>query len=220
MKAANIQLRQEIYERKLIENKLTGLTSQIHNSIKNKQDSIKFFLRQSQLLIHESKAKALTNISIAKRLIFHVSNVTRNMLFLTKNKECAFSELIKEMELRAEITLANRNIHYCITRSNISEDEILKPELVQYILEIYTGLINNIVKHSQAENVAIEINYDGAEYIFTIQDDGIGFDYNREKNKDGAYGLEILEQLTSNINASLIFNSNHNHGTFVKAALS
>lgn len=74
------------------------------------------------------------------------------------------------------------------------------------VYNIVQELINNVLKHSEAQNAVILLKEHNGTLKIVISDDGIGFDKNKVKNKDGiginqiearVYMLKGLIQITS-----------------------
>lgn len=80
------------------------------------------------------------------------------------------------------------------------------------IYRIVQEAINNIVKHSKANQVQIDCNLNPKELKVVISDDGIGFDKNGSSFKKN-FGLNIMNERASAIGAKLYITSNIGSGT-------
>ncbi len=188
------------------------LTTKIHNSLKNKLESTRNFLNEYLKAPEESA----DNLTIISQLLAHCSSESNNILFVLQNTECTIEKLLQELEMRAELTLTIHQINYTFHKQNLIQDHIFHPEKVQNILDVYTELLNNIVKHSSASKVDIAIDQNESQFTLSIKDDGVGFDYSKEKNKSNSYGLKLLEQLTQQANTTLSFKTSPDRGTFAQ----
>ncbi len=200
-----------ISQTKKLESELARVSYKIHNSLKNKLESARNYLDDYL----ESKNRTINDLGIVEKLISHCSDESRNILFVTSHKECNLKKLTEELELRAELNLSYTNISYFFTKQNYASngDIILNPAVIQYILDIYNELLNNIVKHSCASEVDIVIFYTEGSLNFSVHDDGIGFDYKSCLAKDDSYGLEIMQALTKEIKATMQIISYPGKGT-------
>lgn len=85
------------------------------------------------------------------------------------------------------------------------------------VLRIIQEALNNIRKHSQAQNVRVLLRakpQGGCSIL--IEDDGIGIDANRSKDKKrDHYGLNIMAERTKRINGDLKIESEAGEGTRV-----
>ena len=105
---------------------------------------------------------------------------------------------------------------YSIHRDSLPEEKILKPKVVQYLLDIYTELLNNIVKHSAATRIDITVGCQNDQMSLLVKDNGVGFNYKTQREKKGSYGLKMLEEMNQQIAGSLSIDSQSGLGTTVK----
>jgi signal transduction histidine kinase len=69
-----------------------------------------------------------------------------------------------------------------------SEEQIILFRIVQEAL-------NNVIKHSEAENVSINLVNGGKSFTISVKDDGKGFDINSKKNGVGMMNMKHRAQL-------------------------
>ncbi len=209
----------DISQRKANEKLLSKLTSEIHSSIKNKLESAKLFLADGKSRLNSSLDDAKYCFNIAEKLIAYVTTVSKNMLFVTTHKECSIEKLCRELELRADSILVNARIRYEIDSTNIDDQIVLQAGSIEYILEVYTELLNNIAKHSYAGNAWITISMIDSNIELLVEDNGIGFNYNEKINKEDSYGLDIIENLALENKTNVIYESKLGEGTLVKTVI-
>ena len=198
-----------------LQKEILQIAMRIHNSLKNKLESIRNFLLLS-IRNREDGEKQLENLETACKLIDHCSNESKNILFVLTNKECRIREIIQEIELQAELAFPGNRISYTIRKDKLPEEKILNPEIIQNLLDLYTEILNNIVKHSKATQVDIDLLFEDNQLILRVKDNGIGFDYKFEKEKKGSYGLNLLEELSENLGGGLSIKSRPGGGTQIE----
>lgn len=92
-----------------------------------------------------------------------------------------------------------------------------------FIFRIFQELINNILKHAKATQVTVLLNYLSDEvFIFSVRDDGVGFDMQEKKNSLSplnGVGLKSLFNRAKLIGAKMVFNAEPGKGTFVRMEL-
>lgn len=94
-------------------------------------------------------------------------------------------------------------------------DNILMPEQALNIFRICQEIFHNALKHSKATEICIYFESNAnCLFKFTINDNGIGFDYNN-RYKDGHYGMKNMEQRAKDANAEITIQSEINKGTTV-----
>jgi len=86
------------------------------------------------------------------------------------------------------------------------------------IYNIIQELVNNVLKHSKAENTFMKLYEKDAKICFQISDDGVGFDKTKLTDKDGL-GLNQIEARIQMMNGVFIIESAIGEGTFVSVKL-
>jgi signal transduction histidine kinase len=84
------------------------------------------------------------------------------------------------------------------------------------IYRIFQESLNNISKHSRAENVEIECHFTDRIIVCSIADDGVGFDQNtivKDKNKIFNYGLISMKERAQLFGGELTIESQIGKGT-------
>jgi signal transduction histidine kinase len=83
------------------------------------------------------------------------------------------------------------------------------------IFRIVQECLNNILKHSKANNITADIEYEPGDYKLYIRDDGAGFDLNALSAGKTGIGLKNMESRAALIGASFNIDSSLNNGTTV-----
>ncbi|MEM6801381.1 MAG: ATP-binding protein [Bacteroidota bacterium] len=101
------------------------------------------------------------------------------------------------------------SVHFNTTSifpSNINQ----KSEL--HLYRICQELFQNIIKHAQAEEVFLQLTYEADKLTLMMEDDGIGFEVEREKN---GMGMQNIADRVAQIKGKLDFDSKIGQGTTV-----
>jgi two-component system, NarL family, sensor kinase len=91
----------------------------------------------------------------------------------------------------------------------------LKPQNEMVIFRIVQESLNNILKHSKAQNILADIDYEPDIYKLFIRDDGEGFDSSSLKAGKTGIGLKNMESRAALIGAKFSIESAANKGTTV-----
>jgi signal transduction histidine kinase len=75
--------------------------------------------------------------------------------------------------------------------------------------------LTNVQKHSQATQVDLRIDFNRREASLLLEDNGIGFS-NRDREKDGHYGLNGLEERIDLVGGKIRIQSRKDKGTKIK----
>ena len=100
----------------------------------------------------------------------------------------------------------------------INDDEVkinLSKEYNIFIYRIICELLANTIKHAQAELIEINIQKGEKFYYITIQDNGSGFDTEKERKatKKGGFGLLSITERLDNIKGKFKLESKLGEGT-------
>lgn len=165
--------------------------------------------------LHDSLGARLTNIFISNNVALSVlpedNEVLSNMLSrIEKNAELAISDL-KEIifdhgekraiidltgffmiNIKSRLELKNINLKYRIKHRDIINS--IPGGLRMEIEKIFQELVTNVLRHSGASLVTIDLRATESRIILSFKDDGIGYDKERELSV--GYGLSgILDRI-------------------------
>ncbi len=80
------------------------------------------------------------------------------------------------------------------------------------VYRIAQELIQNAVKHAQATQIIVQLQFDGPDVLLTIEDDGIGFDSGRLRPGSG---IDILRQNVHGLGGAIEWDAAGGAGTTV-----
>lgn len=106
-----------------------------------------------------------------------------------------------------------RNISNIFITENICIKSQITVRLSKHILFIVREALNNIAKHSYAENAFVEIKEDYNQIKIYIKDDGIGFDVKILDMRFGHYGVLGMTERVKAINGKIKIESKRKTGT-------
>ena len=93
-------------------------------------------------------------------------------------------------------------------------DDYLELELYRLVQEA----LNNTLKHAQASSVNIRIQSQPQNLLIEIEDDGIGFDLQKE-SLSGGMGLATMEERAAALSGKLIISTEPNRGTRIRTII-
>jgi signal transduction histidine kinase/Tfp pilus assembly protein PilF len=183
------------------------MARELHDGIGQQLSSIKLgisnIFNQLQNTTEESKSKFHTLEKVVDESARDVRELSHRMM------PKSLSELWLGAALRdsAEKSLGLNNIRY-----NYNDDTNGQRYSSQVEVNIYRvaqELINNILKHSDADRVSIDLFKDGNDLVLAVKDNGKGFD----PEKDEGHGMLNIKSRLKQINASLNFEFPEEGGT-------
>ncbi len=125
--------------------------------------------------------------------------------------------LIETMYWLAEKTQKEHHIKTVFT-TGLKELEIPESNLI-LIFRIIQELVNNTVKHAQANQLQIKLDVIDNMLEILISDNGKGFNVDalpKAKIGKGGFGLFTIKERVQNLNGKILIHSEESEGTKVK----
>lgn len=96
---------------------------------------------------------------------------------------------------------------------NSGIDETLDADLQLILFRVISELINNTIKHAQAENINIRLKKEEDHISLAFEDDGVGFNMDKVMNNPNTgIGLKSIISRIKSVNGRCIFKSFEGHG--------
>lgn len=115
-----------------------------------------------------------------------------------------------------QITHEIKNVHDINTDFELVgfSDKRLSEKLELYTYRIIQELTHNIIKHSEAKNVLIQLSLFEKELQVVVEDDGRGFQFEQISKNDGI-GLKSIISRVDQLGGTMDFDTKPGHGTSV-----
>jgi signal transduction histidine kinase len=116
--------------------------------------------------------------------------------------------------IEQEVNWLSRSEIYNVHFENSTKDDItISPQKDLVILRLFQEIVNNIVKHAQATKIEIQLHQQENWMFLSVNENGIGFDYNEARKKNTGLGLFSIEKRVKMIGGTLDLQSSINKGT-------
>jgi ligand-binding sensor domain-containing protein len=150
------------------------------------------------------------DLSLINRVSKETANAIRDIVWFTNPQFDTLHDLVKRMEDVANTLLsgAERNFSSRIEQP----DRKLSLEFRQNVFLMFKETLANIIKHSQAAHVEVEVSQQENTWQMRITDDGMGFDL--EKTERGN-GLPNLQRRALQMRGELKIRTQPGHGTTI-----
>ena len=203
LKAKNIEQEKEI-EKQKIRNRIA---QDLHDEIGSNLSSISLM---SELIQIDGKInpEAIEKIYRIQKVAKGSTQAMRDIVWLTNPSSDNIKDLVSKMNEVANDLLGRLKWNFDFP-PKLNELNLL-PETKRNVFFIYKETLNNIVKHSGAENILINLKTEENQLILEILDDGKGFDTNVAS---GGNGLRNMQNRAKEIGGKLELNSNPGKGT-------
>lgn len=220
----NLQLKQR--------NKIKELDSEIQENIINASiDGQELERKKLADVLHDNISALLSSagLHLSAFLVGHKSDVPEEIL---KARSLLKEAHDKVRDLSHELVppvLAKLGLYYavqdlCEKNSNSiinftfnhygSDQKRYNEEFEIKVYFIITELINNTLKHSDASTGYITMEEKNHQLIINVEDNGKGFDNNKQYSSDG-FGLTQIKARVKSLKGRIIINSKINAGTLI-----
>jgi signal transduction histidine kinase len=212
-------LKQEVTKQKIMsqaiidtqENERTEIGKELHDNVNQVLSTIKLYLEMAK-----------TNTDLKDALIEKsIVNVNAVIDEIRRISTALMSYSISELGLVSSITELAENINMVKTiRVEVDVEEFNEGHLGDnqkiMFFRIVQEALNNIIKHSFATSVLIQIRELDNKIQLTVKDNGKGFDVNHTKKGIGVYNIQ---NRVSMFNGSLLLNSAPGKGCELKVEI-
>jgi PAS domain S-box-containing protein len=206
--ARSISARKELEKRVLIatieteENERSRFAREIHDGLGPLLSTIKLYV--NELEHNEKKADHDANIQYINKLINEAVSSARNIANNITPKIITDYGLIRSLENFCQSINATKLLEISFMHEALSHHLGSTIELTLY--RIITELINNTIKHAQAQQVHIKLLQEASRIRLSYHDDGIGFELDKALEKsDQTLGLKNIISRVRSLKGSFSF---------------
>ncbi|MDD3637494.1 MAG: PAS domain S-box protein [Bacteroidales bacterium] len=206
--ARSISARKELEKRVLIatieteENERSRFAREIHDGLGPLLSTIKLYV--NELEHNEKKADHDANIQYINKLINEAVSSARNIANNITPKIITDYGLIRSLENFCQSINATKLLEISFMHEALSHTLGSTIELTLY--RIITELINNTIKHAQAQQVHIKLLQEASRIRLSYHDDGIGFELDKALEKsDQTLGLKNIISRVRSLKGSFSF---------------
>jgi signal transduction histidine kinase len=198
----NQQISEALLKGQTIERK--RVASELHDNLSSLLSAVKMSVQAIKPAnLNDSEKKILQSVKEMTNMAYNeVRNISHNILpedLEEKGLVTTLQKLIDNINISEKLTI--------ILKSNINEK--IDPKIEFNLYSIILELINNIIKHAQANEANIIIEKNQGEINITVSDNGIGMEQNDLKG----LGLNNIKERAKAINAIFAIDSKKNIGT-------
>jgi len=156
----------------------------------------------------ENREKAAEKISTAEELTKRSIKAIRSISRLLHGEELLSRGLTGAIAF--ELEWLEKSDLFTITYLNNAKDLKAQPEKETIIFRLFQEILNNILKHAQATQIAISLELSNNVLTLSLEDNGIGFEVNQQYE---GMGLQNIQKRAAMINGNALFSSKPGSGT-------
>lgn len=180
-----------------VERLRTKIASDLHDEIGSSLTRISMY---SELLSTGTDQEKISYQNDIREISREVVSTMSDIVWSIDNRSDTLGDLILRMKDFALQFLTPKNIDVKFITHHLNERIVLTPQLKQNLYLIYKESLHNVVKHSEAKNVIVEIQNTASSFSLVIIDDGKGFD---NTSVSEGNGLRNMQRRANDIQANL-----------------
>lgn len=195
---------QQIIKVERLRNKIAG---ELHDEVSATLSSITYFAEAINR--DENLDKKAKFVSLISESAGDAKEKITDIVWSINPENDGWSQFIAKCRRHASDLLESKDIKYSLKM----DEEIsgkMPMEFRQHLWLIYKEVLTNLARHSHARNVDIILKVENGEVQLTIQDDGVGFNLDKQRLGNG---VNNIIKRSNMINGSISIDSSQGFGT-------
>ncbi len=189
------------------------IASDLHDEIGSSLTSIHILSKMSQVNVTNDQQKAH---SLLEKVIDQSSQIQQNMsdiVWAIRPDNDKLEDMVTRMREILSHSLEPKNIKINFKAEERLMGESLPMEQRRDFLLIFKEAVNNIAKYSQCQMTSINLERQNGNIRLLIEDDGIGFDLNRQTTSNG---IRNMHRRAGLMKGSIRIDSKTGNGTRIE----
>ena len=192
------------------------IAKDLHDGLGGILSMVKFHFQSIETQIDELKAQNYSQYRKANELLDRACNEVRHLAHNIGDKLLLNLGLKPALEDLVDMLESDNNLDVYLQVADL--DERLSQKTERNLYKIIQEFVSNVLKHSCATELSIQIIRFEESMILTIEDNGIGFDPNTINEKNGM-GYTSVRSRLSEINGEMKVDSGKGAGTTITIEL-
>ena len=199
--ALSLEKKAENESRLMLAEERAAIARDLHDSLAQSLSYLKFQLGRWKMLQDKNAPRAQVD-EVVDDIRDGLNGAYKQLRELLTTFRLKISDPGLEPALRGTVAEFSQRGDLEIQLDYGLRDTKLTPNEEIHLLQIVREALSNIVKHAQASNVMVSLSIDDEQMIqLQIEDDGVGLPKNTQKQHH--YGLSIMKERASYLNAEL-----------------
>ena len=194
----------------------TRLAVELHDSLSQNLTGISFQVNMAERLTRPEQKDLANHLTIASKTLLSCRDELRNCIYDLRNQALDLKSIDEALRvtLRPHLENARLLLRFNVPRARLTD------KTTHAILRIVRELVTNAVRHGRATQVAVAGALEGDRLLFSVRDDGCGFDpESRPGLADGHFGLQGIKERIRRYNGTLEIESAPGRGSRISVTL-
>jgi GAF domain-containing protein/HAMP domain-containing protein len=212
----NAQLYEQAQQVAVLEER-QRLARDLHDSATQSLYAVTMFAEAAARLLKSGEVEAATgHMREVRETAQEALQEMRLLIFELRPPILEEEGLVTALQTRLEMVEGRSGLEIAFNAERVGD---LSPEIEEGLYRIAQEVLNNILKHAQAQLVTVHLCRAQQKIILEIADDGIGFDPATIQGK-GGLGLEGMEERVALLGGQLLVSGKPGEGTTVRVEVS
>ena len=189
------------------------LARELHDSVTQALYSVNLYADATRLALSSGKTDvAAENVRQLRSLAREALSDMRLLIYELRPSILEEAGLVGALQARLEAVEARSGFQ---TAFQVEGERRLSPSVEAELYRVAQEALNNVIKHAQAKQVTVHLQFDEERFCLTIQDDGLGFDP-AEADRSGGLGLRSIRERVQQIGGSFTLETAPGKGTTLR----
>mgnify|MGYP003316102054 CR=1 FL=1 len=188
----------------------TRLAAELHDSVAQNLSGVSLQIDAAERLLDGDRARLADKLHLASVALKSCREELRNCLWDLRNQALDEPDMTTAIRqtLAPHLGDAQLTVRFNVRRAHISD------KTAHAILRIVRELTSNAIRHGKARNVRIAGGLDRGRILFSVRDDGCGFDPETVPGmRQGHFGLSGIRERIRKLNGKMEITSAPGAGT-------
>jgi signal transduction histidine kinase len=192
------------------------IAREIHDTLAQGFTGIMMQLKAAEEILGDAPLNARQHVATAKELAR--TSLTEARRSVNALRPAALEHRSLAFALAESITRATRDTGVTFNLEVSGDEHKLDEHVENNLLRIAQEAFSNLMKHSRAKTVRIELNFGHENVQLVVTDDGVGF--NPAEQRDGShFGLQVMQERAKDIGGDFQATSSPGSGTKITVTI-
>ncbi len=192
------------------------IASECHDTLMAGFAAVSWQLEATAGTLHADAAEdqgTAASLDLARSMVSHCQAEARRIIWDLRNNDRitnklsqALADAIDAFRLRGDVE----------TTLAVQGDEVaLSPTAVHHLTCIGQEAISNAIRHAKPSQILVQLRFESDRLCLLVRDDGSGFAAAEGREKEGHFGIPVMEERARKLGGHLQLSSSANRGTEV-----
>ena len=197
----------------------TRIAREIHDTLAQGFVAVSVHLELVAQLMRSSADAAREQLARAQALVRSSLDDARTSIWELRSQGAEREDLAVRILKMAEETTSRTGSRTRVQMQVVGTNHPLDEDVERELMRIAREAVTNAVRHGDAENIALRLEFEGSMFGMEIRDDGRGFAGTPPDGSSGHFGLTGMRERAKAIGATLVVESSLGEGTTVRVGL-